>query len=107
MILHNRTDYGWSSILIVMNVVAFILCLYAIFSPSMPNEHGNTIFFILNGDLMTLVCLFVPVDRFGFRLFFYYYSSFYFCFWYFACNVCSHLVFVHFPLSEVCSLTVC
>lgn len=44
---HNKTNNGWSSktlLIVMLNVVAFIVCLCAIFLPSMPHEHGNIIY---------------------------------------------------------------
>lgn len=53
MVLHSKLNCNSSMLVIVsMNVLAFILCLCAIFSPSMPNEDGKLKhFFFLSHSL--------------------------------------------------------
>lgn len=59
MVLHSKLNCNSSLLLIaVMNVLAFILCLCAIFLPSMPNEDGK-LFFLLN--MIFLFCCFNTV----------------------------------------------
>lgn len=70
----------------MMNVVALIICLCAIFMTSMPNEHGNTYSLLLS--------------RFLFVFFFLWFSFFFLLSFYnnnnsttamyYACKYCSH-----------------
>lgn len=48
--------------MVMMNVLAFILCLCAIFLPSMPNEDGKTLFFFF--QYVFFLCCFSAVRLF-------------------------------------------
>lgn len=60
MVFYSKFNYNTSLLVIVsMNVLAFILCLCAIFLPSMPNEDGKLFFFYFFPIRIFFLLLFV------------------------------------------------